>query len=421
MSKIESITAKEILDTRGFPTIESMVVLEDGTVARSSVSSGSVRGTYEAQQLRDEDQNRFFGQGVLKAVEVVNTIIAPKLVGIEATEQQKIDKFLIELDGTQNKIKLGANSILSVSQAVCKAAAKSSLLPLVLYLRQFRSDNTSEHKMPVPMFNVIEGGKHAENVLNFQEFLVIPASSHTLSESIEIGVTIHKKLHDYLRDNNQSVLSAEEGGFAPSYPSNADALKTLRTVIETTKYAYLRDVFMGLDIAANALLSNKKYSVKDKNGLLDQDDLIEIYQSIFNEYSIVYFEDPFAEDDWEGWKKMFTAFSSKALICGDDITSTNPYRIQSALNNNALNAIVIKPDQIGTVTEALAVAEIARFKQLKMVVSSRSRETEDDFVADFAVAIDSDYVKFGSPARERVVKYNRLLAIEQELTRSKLS
>lgn len=421
MAKIDQIIAREILDTRGNPTIETTVTLADGTVARSSVPTGSTKGTYEAQQLRDEDPDRYFGMGVLKAVDTVNSVIAPKVVGMEATEQQVIDKLMIEMDGTQNKLKLGANSTLSISQAVCKAAAKSSLLPLSLYIRQFTSQNDREHRMPSPMFNVIEGGKHVENTLNYQEFLVIPASSHSLSESLEIGVTIHKKLRGYLKDNNQSVLSGEEGGFAPSYPANNDAFKVLKAVIETTRYAFLRDVFMGVDIGANAILSNKKYVIKDKNGQLDQDDLIEIYQNLLNEYSLVYFEDPFAEDDWDGWKKMFTAFASKALICGDDITSTNPYRLQSALNNNVLNAIVIKPNQIGTVTEALAVVEIAKFKQLKIVVSSRSGETEDDFIADFAVAIDADYVKFGSPSRERIIKYNRLLAIEQELTKSKLS
>ena len=421
MEKIEQLLAREILDTRGFPTIEATVTLSDGTVARSSVPTGSSKGTYEAQPLRDEDANRYFGKGVLKAVDTVNTVIAPKVIGMEASEQQVIDKLLIEMDGTQNKMKLGANSILSVSQAVCKAAAKSSLLPLALYIRQFTSKSDQEHRMPSPMFNLIEGGKHVENTLNYQEFLVIPASSHTLSESLEIGVTIHKRLREYLKDNNQSVLSAEEGGFAPSYSANVDAFRTLRTVIEATRFAFLRDVFMGVDIAANAILSNKKYVVKDKNGQLDQDDLIEIYQNLINDFSLVYIEDPFAEDDWEGWKKMFSAFAAKTLISGDDITSTNPYRLQSALNNNVLNAMVIKPNQIGTVTEALAVAEIAKFKQLKIVVSDRSGETEDDFIADFAVAIDADYVKFGAPSRERIIKYNRLLAIEQELSKSKLS
>lgn len=420
MAKIEQITAREILNTKGDPTVEAIVTLDDGTVGISSFPMGAVLGTYEAQPLRDEDPERYFGLGVMRAIDNINTVIAPKIIGMEASAQQQIDKILIELDGTQNKVKLGSNAILTVSQAVCKAAAKSSLLPLVLYMRQFIARSDVEHKMPTPMFNIVEGGKHAENNLNFQEFLVIPATSHTLSESLEIGVTIYKQVRSFLIDNNQSVLTAEEGGFAPSFASNADALKMLKTVIEQSKFGFLKDVFLGLDLAANAMLSNKKYLIKDKNGQLDQEDLMEIYQNLLNDFSIVYFEDPFAEDDWEGWKKIYNTISSKALICGDEVTSSNPYRLQAALNSGIINAIVIKPNQIGTVSEALAVAEIARFKQLKIVVSSRSGETDDDFIVDFAVAIDADYVKFGAPARERIAKYNRLSAIALELSKGKL-
>lgn len=420
MAKIEHVTAREILDTRGNPTVEAIVILDDGTVARSSVPTGARKGTYEAQPLRDEDPERYFGLGVMRAIDNINTLIAPKIIGMEASDQQKIDKIMIELDGTQNKLKLGSNAILSVSQAVCKAAAKSSLLPLVIHMRQFISLANSKHKIPTPMFNIVEGGKHAENTLNFQEFLVIPASSHTLSEAMEIGVTIYKKVREFLLDNNQTILTADEGGFAPSFATNADALRMLKNVIEASKFGFLKDVFLGLDIAANSLLSNKKYVIKDKNGQLDQDDLIEIYQGMINDFSLVYFEDPFAEDDWDGWKKMFGSIAPKALVSGDEVTSTNPYRLQAALNSNILNSIVIKPNQIGTVTEALAVAEIARFKQLKIIVSSRSGETDDDFIVDFAVAIDADYVKFGAPARERIVKYNRLTEIESESSKTKL-
>lgn len=420
MAKIEQITAREILDTKGNPTVEAIVFLEDGTSASSSVPTGASQGTYEAQPLRDADPERYFGLGVMRAIDNINTVIAPKIIGMEASEQQKIDKILIELDGTQNKVKLGSNAILPISQAVCKAAAKSSLLPLVLHMRQFISLASAKHKIPTPMFNIVEGGKHAENTLNFQEFLVIPATSHSLTEALEIGVTIYKQVRSFLIDNNQSVLVADEGGFAPSFASNADALKMLKTVIEQSKFGFLKDVFLGLDVAANSILSNKKYVIKDKNGQLDQDDLIQIYQDLQNEFSIVYFEDPFAEDDWDGWKKMYTAFSSKVLVSGDEVTSTNPYRLQAALNSNILNAIVIKPNQIGTVSEALAVAEIARFKQLKIVVSGRSGETDDDFIVDFAAAIDADYVKFGAPARERIAKYNRLSAISMELAKGKL-
>lgn len=417
MTKIQNLVAREIFDSRGNPTIESTVFLSDGTTAFSSVPSGTIKGTYEAHELRDEDPSRFDGMGVLKAVSNVNSMIFPAIQGMDALEQQKVDKTMIELDGTQNKAKLGGNAILSVSQAVAKAAAKSSLLPLSLYLRQFLSIKNQTHKLPTPLFNIIEGGKHAQGGLNFQEFLLIPGSSHSFNESMEIGVTIYKALRNYLRDNNQSILCAEEGGYAPTYSSNAEALKTIRAAVELTRYAYLRDVFLGIDVAASNLLNNKKYSLKDRNGSLNQEDMIQIYQALLDEYSIVYFEDPFAEDDWDGWKMMYQKFAGKALIAGDDITSTNPYRLQSALTNDVINAMVIKPNQIGTVSETLAVVEMSRFKQLKLIVSNRSGETSDDFIADFSVAIDADYVKFGAPSRERVIKYNRLMEIQAEISK----
>ncbi len=418
--KIGQITGRGILDSRGKPTIEALVTLSDGTIASSSAPTGVTKGTYEAQPLLDGDKEHYDGLGVNQAIEVINSTISPKLAGFEAAEQQKVDAAIIELDGTSNKSKLGANTTIAVSQAICKAAAKSSLLPLSLYLRQFISLHGQQHKIPTPMFNLIEGGRHAENTLNFQEFLVIPATSHTLSESLEIGVSMYQKVREYLKDNNQNILNADEGGFAPSYATNMDALRTLRTAIEMTKYGFLKDIFLGVDINANSFMYNKKYAIKDKNGQLDQSDLMEIYQTMLNDFSLVYFEDPFAEEDWDGWKKIFSVIGQRALISGDEITSTNPYRLQTALNSGVLNAIVIKPNQIGTVTEALAVAEMARFKQLKIVVSSRSGETDDNFIADFAVAIDADYVKFGAPSRERIVKYNRLSAIEAELTKTKL-
>lgn len=414
MSKIQSIIAREIFNSHANPTIEVKVQLNDGVSCVSSIESGIKKMTYEAQYLYDEDPNRFDGMGVTRAVESVNNEIAPKIVGMEAHEQQKVDRAMIELDGTQNKMKLGANSILAVSQAVAKTAAKSALLTPSLYLRQLISQSNQPHKIPTPMFNLIEGGKHSDGGLNFQEFLVIPATSNSFSRSLEIGLTLYQKLQAALKDGNQATSNAQEGGFSPKLPNNAEALRMLRTVISTTSYSYLKDVFMGVDVAANGMLNNRKYTVKDKNGLLDDEDLIEIYHQMFTDYSLVYFEDPFGEDDWEGWKKMYAAFSSKSLIAGDDITCTNPYRLQTALNNNVVSAIVIKPTQIGTVTESLAVVEIARFKQLKLIVSSRSGATDDDFIADFAVAIDSDYVKFGAPSRERIGKYNRLLEIEKE-------
>jgi len=420
MAKIEKITAREIFDSRGNPTVESTVYLSDGTVAASSVPSGASRGTYEAHELRDGDQARFNGKGVLKAVESVNSVIGPAIVGMEAGEQQKIDKKMIELDGTQNKSALGGNAILSISQAVAKVSAKSSLLPLPVYLRQFVSFHMEGNKIPTPLFNMVEGGKHADNGLDFQEFLVIPATSFSFSASLQIGIDIYNALKEYLKAGNFSTNVADEAGFAPNFGSNIDALKNLKSAIETTPYGFSKDVFLGLDVAANEIVSSRKYIIKDKSGEIGHDELLTYYKSIVPEYSIIYLEDPFAEDDWDAWKAIYQELGGSTLIVGDDLTSTNPYRLQTALNNNVINAMIIKPNQIGTITEALAVCEIAKYKNLKIIVSHRSGETADDFIADFAVAVGADYAKFGAPSHERIIKYNRLLEIEQELSKLNL-
>jgi len=415
MAKIKQVLAEEILDSRGNPTIETTIILSDGVWAKSSVPNGATEGVYEASQLRDGDTKRFGGLGVKNAVLNVQTIIAPKIVGMDCTDQQKIDKLMIELDGTQNKGRLGANAILSVSQAVAKAGAKSSLLPLSVYIRQFLGLNDKPAKIPTPMFNIIEGGKHAQGSINFQEFLLVPASAKTYSESLEIASAVYSSLRTLLRDRNLSTLNADEGGFSPVTSSNIEALNLLKQAIDQSGYKFSFDVFLGVDAAAHFFLDGKEYRLLDRPTPYNQDDLVEYYTNIFNEYSLIYIEDPFAEDDWEGWKKIYNALSSKTLIIGDDITTTNPYRLQLALDNNVINGMVIKPNQAGTVTETLAVVEMAKFKNLKIVVSQRSGETMDDFIADFAVGVGADYVKFGAPVHERVLKYNRLTEIEAEL------
>jgi len=415
MAKIKQVLAEEILDSRGNPTIETTIILSDGVWAKSSVPNGATKGVYEASQLRDGDTKRFGGLGVKNAVLNVQTIIAPKIVGMDCTDQQKIDKLMIELDGTQNKGRLGANAILSVSQAVAKAGAKSSLLPLSVYIRQFLGLNDKPAKIPTPMFNIIEGGKHAQGSINFQEFLLVPASAKTYSESLEIASAVYSSLRTLLRDRNLSTLNADEGGFSPVTSSNIEALNLLKQAIDQSGYKFSLDVFLGVDAAARFFLDGKEYRLLDRPTPYNQDDLVEYYTNIFNEYSLIYIEDPFAEDDWEGWKKIYNALSSKTLIIGDDITTTNPYRLQLALDNNVINGMVIKPNQAGTVTETLAVVEMAKFKNLKIVVSQRSGETMDDFIADFAVGVGADYVKFGAPVHERVLKYNRLTEIEAEL------
>lgn len=415
MAKIDQIIARAIYNSRALPTIETYVVLDDGTVAKSSVPTGSLTNTFEAKELWDNDQHKFSGKGVNRAVDAVNNIITPKIVGMDASLQQEIDNTMIKLDSTHTKEKLGSNSILSVSQAVCKASARSQQLALSFYIKKFTSIAGQAYKFPTPMFNMVEGGKHADGNLDFQEFLVIPASYHSLADSLELGIVVYNSLRNFIKDNNLSILTADEGGFAPLLTTNADAFRLLKNVFETTQYSYLRDIFMGADMAANNIKANKKYHVKDKKGQLDPEDLMEIYNALIEDYSLVYIEDPFADDDWDAWKQMFKVNSSKSLISGDELICTNPFRLQEALNHNTLNSVVIKPNQIGTLTEAIAVAEIARYKNLKIITSARSGETEDDFIADFAVAIGSDYVKFGAPAKDRISKYNRLLTVEQEL------
>lgn len=415
MAKIEKVLAREILDSRGNPTVKAVVILSDGSTASSSVPSGVSRGVYEAHELRDGDQNRYKGQGVLKAVESVNSVIGPGIVGMDATHQQDIDKKMIEMDGTQNKSSLGGNAILAVSQAIVKASAKRSLLPLSIYIRQFISFHPEGNKIPTPLFNMIEGGKHADNGVDFQEFLVVPASSFEYDVSLRIGIDIYNSLRQYLKSSNLPTGVADEGGFAPGLSTNLDVLKTLRSAIETTTYAFSKDVFLGLDVAASTFVSNRKYTIKDRSGQISSSDLQAFYKTIINDFSIIYLEDPFAEDDWESWKRLYNEVGGNTLIVGDDLTSTNPYRLQMAINNNVINSLIIKPNQIGTVTETLAVVEIAKYKNLKVIVSHRSGETDDDFIADFAVAVGADYVKFGAPSHERIIKYNRLSEIKLEL------
>lgn len=417
MAKVKAIKSYEILDSRGNPTLETEVILSDGTAGIASCPSGASVGSYEAVELRDHDQNRFKGLGVLKAIENIEKIIAPKLIGMEANKQQEIDKIMIELDGTQNKGRLGANATLSVSMALAKAGAKSSVLPLYLYLRQFtRHDGVDVNlKIPTPLFNLINGGKHADNNLNFQEFLLIPASSKSYSESIQMGVSIKNSLSEILKANNLSTLTGDEGGFGPKLPTNFDVLSILKQAIDKNPFRFGFDVFVGLDVAANNFYHEKQYKILDRTTKLSAEDLIAYFKEQDNTFHFLYLEDPLSEDDWEGWEKIVTQLP-QALIVGDDLTTTNPFRLQMALDKKAISGIIIKPNQIGTVIEAMAVVEVARTAGLKIIVSHRSGETTDDFIADFAVAVLADYVKFGAPVRgERVVKYNRLFQIERQL------
>lgn len=416
MSKIKQIHAREILDSRGVPTVETRVVLDDGTTAIASAPAGVSRSSYEGFELRDNDPKRYAGMGVRSAVQTVNQTIAPKLIGIEVTNQQLVDRTMIDLDGTKTKSKLGTNSIFSVSKAVARAGAKALYQPLFLYLRNFISKENLPLKIPTPAMSLINGGLHAGNNVDLQEFLVIPATYQSFSESLEMGVTVYHKIREELEKNHLGTTIGDEGGFAPAFDKNEDVLQLITQAVSAASWRIGYDIFIGIDAAAKNFYKDELYKIKDKPTSMRSDELISFYEEMIKKYHILYLEDPLSEDDWDGWTQVYSRLSQKSLIVGDDLTATNPFRLQMALNKNAINGIVIKPNQIGTVLEALAVVEIARHAGMKIIVSHRSGETNDDFIADLSVAVAADYVKFGGPARgERVAKYNRLLQIEEQL------
>ncbi len=412
--KIKSIKAREILDSRGNPTVETTVVLDDGSKAENSVPSGASLGKYEAVELRDNDPKRYKGMGVLTAVSNVNEIIAPKLLGMDANEQIKIDKLLIELDGTVNKSKLGANAILSVSQAIVEAAAVGQKIPTYKYIASLYGSKLTE-KMPIPTFNLINGGKHGAGNLEFQEFHIVPSASKTYRESLRIAEEIYQTLENVLIKHGAVHSIGDEGGYAPDLFSNADALELLMEAIKGANYRYNFDVFLGLDVAASSFYKNEKYQIKDRASPMQTDDLVNFYKELNQQYPLYSLEDGFDEDDWDGWIKITQALPS-TMIIGDDLLATNKHRVEEAIKKKACNAILVKPNQIGTISETIYVVMKAREANWKVIVSHRSGETNDDFIADFAVGINADFTKFGAPARgERVAKYNRLLAIEKEL------
>lgn len=414
--KIKQIHAREILNSKGYPTVEATVVLENGISASSSCPTGTSVSKYEAKELRDNDLNRFGGFGVLKAVDNVVSVISPKLIGQEAQNQAQIDKIMIELDGKPEKSKLGVNSILPVSMAVAKAAAKSLNMPLYAYIRHYTGLQNAPIKIPTPAYNIINGGKHAGNNLDFQEFLIIPASSIPYQDTLNMAISIYMSLKKNLVDKGLSTLVGDEGGFGPSFSTNRDALIMLTEAINEGIYRLNYDVFLGIDASANNFLQDGSYLIKDKENSLSSDDLVAVYEGLNEEYSLYYLEDPLSEDDWDGWGKLNSIISKNTLVVGDDLIATNFNRLRDAINKNAIGGVIIKPNQIGTVIETLAVVEAAKHAGLKIVVSHRSGDTNDDFIADFAIGVGADYVKFGAPTRgERVAKYNRLLEIEQQI------
>lgn len=415
MAKIKDIKAREILDSRGNPTIETKVVLEDESVGVASIPSGASRGKYEALELRDEDPTRYNGMGVLKAVAKVNGSIAPQLIGADASNQTQIDEALIRLDGTANKSNLGANAILSVSQGICEAMACSLKIANFEYIANLFGLNPKNLKMPIPTFNLINGGKHGAGNLDFQEFHLIPSSEKNYSDSLRMGEEIYQAVKNVLIHHGAIHSIGDEGGFAPNLFTNSDALEIFILAIKSTSYGFQKDVFLGLDTAANYFFNNGRYTLKDRTSPMAADELFEFYRELNLQYPLLSLEDPFFEDDWDSWAKI-SLLLPRTLIVGDDLLCTNKSRVEEAIKRKACRAILVKPNQIGTISETLAVIKIAKAAGWKIIVSHRSGETNDDFIADFAVGVDADYTKFGAPARgERITKYNRLLEIEQKL------
>lgn len=421
MAKITNIWAREILDSKAIPTVEAAVQLDSGVVAVASVPSGTSVSSYEALELRDADPERYTGKGVLKAVNNVNNIISPAIVqvGLDPTDQVTLDQKLIELDGTENKSKLGANSILAVSIASAKAAAMASNTPIYRWINQLAGrvgiQNIQMHA-PTPIFNMINGGLHGAGNLDFQEFFVIPASSKPFHESLRTGVEIYLVIGQSLARRGAIHSVGDEGGYAPNLFTNADALEILVESIKLTKYQIGRDVFLGLDVAASTFFENNAYSIRDKSAPLNEDAMIEYYKELNNMYHMAVLEDALHEDAWSGWKKLSAALGGQIAVVGDDLLASNKKRVEKAIVENACNAVLVKPNQIGTVSETLDVIKTAKDAGWRVIASHRSGETNDTFIAEFAVGIGADYVKFGAPARgERVVKYNRLSAIETEL------
>lgn len=417
-SNIFSVKAREILDSRGNPTIETTVLLNSGYSGTASVPSGASVGTYEAAELRDEDSKRFDGRGVLKAVHNTNDVIGPNMKGVDALDQEKLDKLMCELDGTPNKEKLGANSILGISLASAVAASKVRKLPLYQYLHSLVNNGKTSAmtRIPTPMFNMINGGKHGGGNLDFQEYHIIPATNRTFHDALRMGAELYHAVLKLLISRGAVHATGDEGGFAPNLFTNMDPLEILSESIRTSAYRFGVDVFFGLDVAASSLKTDRGYQIKDRPVAYQTVEFIQYLKELHGIYPLLILEDPLGEDDWEGWIQISRELGREILIVGDDLLTTNPERLKKAIEKKACSAILLKPNQIGTLTEFLTVVALAKKNDIKCIVSHRSGETTDTFISDLAVAVQSEYVKFGAPARgERVTKYNRLLQIESDL------
>lgn len=419
MAVIKSILAYEIIDSRGYPTIEGRLTLDNGYQVVTSIPSGTSIGKYEAVDLKDNDPSRFDGQGVTRAVSYINELIAPKLVGISPLKQLEVDDWLNRADGTVNKSQLGANVILTISQLCVLAGAALSGVPPYLYINKLYEAATKSkiaiERIPSPIFNIINGGKHASNSLDFQEFQIILSSSMPYSQALRLGVEMYHELKRVLQYRNASVSLGDEGGYTPNFATNLDAMEALRETIMRKNLKIGLDIFFGLDITASSFYQNGKYQIRDKQNPLKPDEFMEFISSIIENYSLLILEDPLHEDDWDGWKALNAKISKDIYLAGDDLITANKQRIERAVKEQACTTVVIKPNQIGTMTEVLQIVDIARKNGLNYIISQRAGETNDTFIADLAVGVQSDFVKFGAPSRgERVAKYNRLWQIERE-------
>jgi len=411
MTTITDIWAREILDSRGNPTIEVDVVLEGGVMGRAAVPSGASTGEHEAIELRDGDMKRFLGKGVQKAVANVNDVIGPALYGLDATEQVSIDKRMIELDGTENKSKLGANAILGVSLACAKAASETVELPLYQYI-----GGPNAKVLPVPCLNILNGGKHADNNVDLQEFMVIPSGAPSFREAMRYAVETYHHLKAILKAKNLSTALGDEGGFAPDLRSNEEALQLIVQGIEKAGYKPGEDIYIGIDAAASSFYIGDKYILKAEGRENDASGMIDFYESLIKRYPVIFIEDGLAEDDWDGWKLLTKRLGEKIQLTGDDLFVTNRKRLKKGIELKVANSILIKPNQIGTLTETLDTVEMAKRARYTCLFSHRSGETEDDILADIVVATNAGQIKSGAPARsERLCKYNRLMRIEEEL------
>ncbi|HDN59829.1 MAG: phosphopyruvate hydratase [Candidatus Neomarinimicrobiota bacterium] len=413
MSEIIDVIAREILDSRGNPTVEVDVITESGFFGRAAVPSGASTGEHEALELRDGDKDRFGGKGVLKAVQNVNEIIGPRLIGVSVLDQPYIDNLMLELDGTENKSKLGANATLGVSLAVAKAAAAYSGLPLYQYI-----GGTNAKVLPVPLMNILNGGKHADNNVDLQEFMIAPVGASSFREALRMGIEVFHSLKKVLKSKGLNTSVGDEGGFAPDLKSNTEALEVIMEAIEKAGYKPGEDIYLALDPAASEFYNAEigKYELKSEKAELTSKEMVEYYKNIVEKFPVFSIEDGLAEDDWDGWKIMVQELGDRIQIVGDDLTVTNVKRIKRAIEEGTINSVLIKLNQIGTLTETLDAINMTHRAGFTTVISHRSGETEDTTIADLAVAVNAGQIKTGSGCRtDRICKYNQLLRIEEEI------